>query len=122
MPSLVARTCALRQFLTIPISALDAAEVGALARPEPGHEKRHVRRLRRRLEEYSGRRNQAKTNRGFHSKPLIFRSGFSNAGSWNYSFTKSWQRHLIQRLAATCDSYAIDAFICLSVPKRLRAF
>lgn len=39
-----------------------------------------------------------------------------------YFFTKSWQRHLIQRLAATCDSYAIDAFICLSVPKRLRAF
>ena len=34
-PGLVACACALRQFLTMPISAFDAAEVGALARPEP---------------------------------------------------------------------------------------
>src|SRR5271163_2183130 len=48
-----------------------------------------------------------------------FDQDFPRGDSWNYStifLTKSWRRHLIQRLAATCDSYAIDVFVCLSVP------
>jgi hypothetical protein len=36
----------LRQLLTIPVRALDAAEIGTLAWTEAGDEKRHVRRLR----------------------------------------------------------------------------
>jgi hypothetical protein len=48
-PSLVSCACALRQFLTMPISAFDAPEIGAFARPGSDHEERHIRGLGWRL-------------------------------------------------------------------------
>jgi hypothetical protein len=48
-PRLVTGASALRQFLAIAISAFDTAQVTALAWPNAGNEKRHVRRLRWRL-------------------------------------------------------------------------
>src|SRR5262249_6088584 len=48
-PGLVARARGLGQRLALTFGSLQAAEVGALARPAAGDEEGHVRRLRRRL-------------------------------------------------------------------------
>src|SRR4029079_6821528 len=45
-PGLAACAGAAREFLAIPVGALDAAEIGTFAGPKASHEERHVRRLR----------------------------------------------------------------------------
>src|SRR5438132_1709909 len=49
VPAAAAGTGRLRQLLALPVSAGQAAEIGALAGPDPGHEKAHAGLLRRRL-------------------------------------------------------------------------
>src|SRR6516165_12174264 len=46
-PGLVSGAGGRRQLLTVAVSALDAAKVGALAEPDAGNKECHVRRLRR---------------------------------------------------------------------------